>query len=117
VGIEHLFIAQINSLCPPQGLGKTLQGLTLLWTLSTSGHEALGGRPLARRSLIVCPTSLVGNWASEAKKWLQGRLTVLALCEASRDEVTLGIADFLHPSNPYKVRQSANTPGCNMPRR
>ncbi len=86
-------------------MGKTLQALTLLWTMTTCGHELLGGRPMARRSLIVCPTSLVGNWASEAKKWLHGRLAVLALCEASRDDVVVAISQFLHPSNPYKVRE------------
>ena len=44
------------------GLGKTLQALALLWTLVTSGHGLLGGKPLAHRAIIVCPTSLVSNW-------------------------------------------------------
>ena len=70
---------------PPQGLGKTLQGITLLWTLLQNGHELLGGPPaspgpalapgggppLARRVIIVCPTSLVSNWDSECTKWLK----------------------------------------------
>jgi DNA repair and recombination RAD54-like protein len=43
------------------GLGKTLQGISLLWTLLTApGHALLGGQPLARRVIICCPTSLVG---------------------------------------------------------
>ena len=43
------------------GLGKTLQGISLLWTLLTApGHPLLGGQPLARRVIICCPTSLVG---------------------------------------------------------
>lgn len=41
------------------GLGKTLQGITLLWTLLQHGHELLGAAPLAKRVIIVCPTSLV----------------------------------------------------------
>lgn len=41
------------------GLGKTLQGITLLWTLLQHGHELLGAAPLAKRAIIVCPTSLV----------------------------------------------------------
>eukprot|EP00983_Pelagomonas_calceolata_P125066 1161178-Pelagomonas_calceolata.AAC.10 len=53
------------------GLGKTLQGLTLLWTLVTDGHPLLGGKPMAKRTIIVCPTSLVSNWDSEATKWLK----------------------------------------------
>ena len=79
------------------GLGKTLQALTLLWTLLTSGHPALGGSPIARRAVICCPTSLVGNWEAEAVKFLRGRLRVLALCEASRDEATAALARFLTP--------------------
>ena len=53
--------------------GKTLQGITLLWTLLQSGHAALGGAPLAKRVIICCPTSLVNNWDSECVKWLKAR--------------------------------------------
>ena len=53
------------------GLGKTLQGISLLWTMLHGGHELLGGQPLARRIIIVCPTSLVSNWDSECTKWLK----------------------------------------------
>jgi hypothetical protein len=83
-------------LADDMGLGKTLQGLTLLWTLVTSlahpllmgtdtqpaaatggppaasdtrrpGSCAPGGLPpIARRVIIVCPTSLVSNWDSGA---------------------------------------------------
>lgn len=60
---------------PPAGLGKTLQGITLLWTLLQNGHEALGGAPLAKRAIICCPTSLVANWDSECSKWLCGRVS------------------------------------------
>jgi hypothetical protein len=42
-----------------QGLGKTLQAITLLWTLLRQG---LDGQPVAKRVIIVCPTSLVSNW-------------------------------------------------------
>ena len=49
----------------PQGLGKTLQGIALLWTLLNSGHETLGGCPIAKRVIIVCPTSLVNNWCAQ----------------------------------------------------
>ncbi len=51
--------------------GKTLQGIALLWTLLKSGHDLLGGAPIAKRVIIVCPTSLVGNWESECQKWLK----------------------------------------------
>jgi hypothetical protein len=70
--------------CPPythkQGLGKTLQGISLMWTLLCQGSPWLGGRPLARRAIIVCPTSLVANWASECDKWLNGRCRCGGVC-------------------------------------
>ena len=50
---------------------KTLQGITLLWTLLQNGHEELGGVPMAKRIIICCPTSLVSNWDSECTKWLK----------------------------------------------
>jgi len=61
-------------LADDMGLGKTLQGISLLWTLLQSGHASLGGAPIAKRVVIVCPTSLVGNWDSECQKWLKVRL-------------------------------------------
>lgn len=53
------------------GRRKTLQGISLLWTLLQSGHALLGGEPLAKRVIICCPTSLVSNWDSECGKWLK----------------------------------------------
>ena len=79
------------------GLGKTLQALTLLWTMLNEGHPLLGGTPLARRAVICCPTSLVGNWEAEARKFLRGRLRVLALCECSRDDAAQSLSNFLSP--------------------
>ena len=50
-----------------------LQAISLIWTLLRNGHELLGGSPIAKRCIICCPTSLVSNWESECKKWLQVR--------------------------------------------
>ncbi|MDB4500709.1 DEAD/DEAH box helicase [Akkermansiaceae bacterium] len=44
-------------LADDMGLGKTLQTLTLI--------QKRGGR-----ALVVCPSSLVSNWAAEAEKWV-----------------------------------------------
>jgi len=52
-------------LADEMGLGKTVQALALV--------EALGGT-----ALVVCPSSLVWNWVSEAARFLPG-LPVLAL--------------------------------------
>lgn len=45
-------------LADDMGLGKTLQTLSLL--------HLRKGKP----ALVVCPTSLLGNWADEAAKWV-----------------------------------------------
>ena len=65
-------------LADDMGLGKTLQSITLLWTLLNSGNELLGGKPVAKRVIICCPTSLVSNWDSEIQKWL--KVKVPACC-------------------------------------
>ena len=61
-------------LADDMGLGKTLQGVALLWTLLKSGNEHVGGSPVVKRVMIVCPTSLVNNWDGECKRWLQVRM-------------------------------------------
>jgi hypothetical protein len=48
----------------PQGLGKTLQAIALLWTLLRQGID---GQPTAKRVIIVCPTSLVSNWCAQIR--------------------------------------------------
>jgi len=69
-------------LADDMGLGKTLQSITVLVTLLRQGFEK--GKPVVRRALIVCPTSLVSNWANELKKWTGDRIKAVALSEASR---------------------------------
>ena len=60
------------------GLGKTLQCITLMWTLLRQSPVA--GTPEIRKCIIVCPSSLVRNWANELVKWLgEGTITPLAL--------------------------------------
>jgi superfamily II DNA or RNA helicase len=51
-------------LADEMGLGKTLQTLALLWHLKQSSQAG----PMAP-CLIVCPTSLVFNWVTEARKF------------------------------------------------
>lgn len=49
------------------GLGKTLQCIALMWTLLRQGPQ---GKRLIDKCIIVCPASLVNNWANELVKWL-----------------------------------------------
>ncbi|PYH70688.1 uncharacterized protein BO88DRAFT_424249 [Aspergillus vadensis CBS 113365] len=50
------------------GLGKTLQCISLMWTLLKQSPEA--GVTTIQKCIIACPSSLVGNWANELVKWL-----------------------------------------------
>ncbi|XP_045214177.2 DNA repair and recombination protein RAD54B-like [Mercenaria mercenaria] len=55
-------------LADDMGLGKTLQCISLIWTLFKQGPY--GGKPVAKKILIITPGSLVKNWYQEFKKWL-----------------------------------------------
>jgi SNF2 family DNA or RNA helicase len=65
-------------LADDMGLGKSLQSLALIWTMLRQGPH---GAPTAKRALLVCPASLVGNWAAEVSKWLGGVRAQAALAE------------------------------------
>ncbi len=82
-------------LADEMGLGKTLQALALLQTKRGQGESAHAGsstpaeelHPAMRLpSLVVCPTSLVFNWMSEAARFAP-QLRVLALQGAQRHGV------------------------------
>ena len=70
-------------LADEMGLGKTLQTITLIWTLLKQGPW--GGRPVAKRVLILAPSSLVKNWQAEFGKWLGSeRINVFAVDQSNR---------------------------------
>ena len=50
------------------GLGKTLQTVTLIWTFLK--QSPIAGSVLAKKILIVAPSSLLKNWEAEFRKWL-----------------------------------------------
>jgi DNA repair and recombination RAD54-like protein len=79
-------------LADDMGLGKTLQSITLLYTVLKQG---MNGTPMVKRAIVVCPTSLVANWAKEICKWVGDRLKVLPLAEASRDKAIMDINTFI----------------------
>jgi DNA repair and recombination RAD54-like protein len=55
-------------LADDMGLGKTLMSITTLWTLLNQGFKK--GDSAVKRVVVVCPTSLVGNWDNEIRKWV-----------------------------------------------
>jgi len=80
IGVQFLFdclmgLKDFNGcgciLADDMGLGKTLQSVVAIWTLLTQGGA--GGRGICRKALVVCPASLVKNWAGEFDKWLHGK--------------------------------------------
>ncbi len=64
-------------LADDMGLGKTVQTLALLQRLREAGE--------ARPALLVCPTSLVGNWRKEAARFTP-QLPVMVHHGAGRDK-------------------------------
>ena len=70
-------------LADEMGLGKTLQTIALIWTLLKQGPW--GGKPIAKRTLILAPSSLVKNWQAEFSKWLGSeRINVFAVDQSNR---------------------------------
>ena len=74
--------------------GKTLQSLTLIYTLLKTGITD-DGAPTAKRVVVVCPCSLVKNWDHEFVKWLgPNTVKVLALAEADRKYIEKSLESF-----------------------
>uniref|UniRef100_A0A3Q2PID2 RAD54 homolog B n=1 Tax=Fundulus heteroclitus TaxID=8078 RepID=A0A3Q2PID2_FUNHE len=72
-------------LADEMGLGKTLQSVALCWTLLKQGPY--GGKPAAKRVLVVTPGSLVQNWGAEFTKWLgRERISVFTVDQDHRIE-------------------------------
>uniref|UniRef100_A0A8C7XGL5 RAD54 homolog B n=1 Tax=Oryzias sinensis TaxID=183150 RepID=A0A8C7XGL5_9TELE len=72
-------------LADEMGLGKTLQSVALSWTLLKQGPY--GGKPVAKRILVVTPGSLVQNWKAEFNKWLgRERISVFTVDQDHRIE-------------------------------
>lgn len=85
------------------GLGKTLQCLALLWTLIKQGPR---GTPMIQKAIIVCPSSLVGNWANEIVKWLgPNALTPLAMTGKKQSTGGLSVRNAIENWASAKNRQ------------
>jgi len=76
--------------------GKTLQSVSLIYTLLKTGITA-NGAPTAKRVIVICPCSLVKNWENEFVKWLgPGAVKTLAIAEADRKKVERDIDSFVN---------------------
>ena len=88
-----------------RGLGKTLQCITLLWTLLKQGPQC---KPLAEKVIVVCPSSLVKNWDNEIRKWLGERVAPLAMDGGSKSDINKNLNGFMNtfgrrPVNPILI--------------
>jgi len=85
-------------LADDMGLGKSIQAITILWTCLKQGPT---GDPTSKKAIIAAPTSLVGNWKAELKKWLGDGIHVVAIGESTKtglsklSELQYGKADVL----------------------
>lgn len=85
-GVQFLYRATTGLINPmargcimadEMGLGKTLQCIALMWTLLKQSPQ---GRGTISKGIVVCPSSLVRNWANELVKWLgEGTITPYAV--------------------------------------
>eukprot|EP00960_Hanusia_phi_P041972 755246-Hanusia_phi.AAC.2 len=81
-------------LADEMGLGKTLQSIALIWSLMKQSPYSLTD-PVVRKAIIVCPSSLVFNWANEIKKWLgDQRLKAQAITKGGMN-ATNEVHDFV----------------------
>lgn len=73
-------------------LGKTLQCITLLWTLLRQSPDC---KPEINKAVIVCPSSLVKNWYKEFGKWLGCRINCLSIDGGSKEQTTKQLEQFM----------------------
>lgn len=86
------------------GLGKTLQCIALMWTLLRQSPEGKGG--VISKCVIVCPASLVKNWANELVKWL-GKDTITPLAvdgKASKAQLVADLGQWAQATGRQVVR-------------
>ena len=80
-------------LADDMGLGKSLQAISLLYTLLKQGPQ---GTPMVQRALIVAPSSLLDNWKQEIKKWLgdEKLKSIILGVGAQKDQAKQTVIDF-----------------------
>lgn len=101
IGVQFLFdclmgLKDFNGcgciLADDMGLGKTLQSVAAIWTLLTQGGPY--GRGCCRKALVLCPASLVKNWAGELDKWLHGKCKYHACAVTGQAQVAGTFGSF-----------------------
>jgi DNA repair and recombination protein RAD54B len=64
VGVSFLYSCLVEGggvvLADSMGLGKTIQTISLIWTMLKQGGD--NGKGLVKKVCIVCPATLINNW-------------------------------------------------------
>jgi DNA repair and recombination RAD54-like protein len=80
-------------LADDMGLGKTLQSITVMWTLLNTNVRGISA-PAVRRTMVLCPASLVKNWSSEIQKWTRNKCDHVTVAESTRDRIIGQFTNF-----------------------
>ncbi|GME73736.1 unnamed protein product [Ambrosiozyma monospora] len=97
------FKGQGAILADEMGLGKTLQTITLIWTLCRQNPHIDEG-PIAKKTLICCPVSLITTWKNEFKKWLGiNKINVLTIGGKNKYSNDKDDIDGFAKTNVYQV--------------
>lgn len=92
-GVQYASRAKRTFIADEMGLGKTIQAIATVELANSSSS--------AYPAVVVCPPSLVLNWASEYEKWLPNRnVSVItnrkAFPESGYDIVVIGYSNITH---------------------
>ena len=70
-------------LADDMGLGKSLQALTVMWTL----------KPFLGKAVLCCPATLVENWSHEVNKWLGSRCPCKVVNSSAKSSIKQSASD------------------------
>ena len=93
-GENDEFMSSGCVLADAMGLGKTLQAISLVYALMKQSPHP---QKVAKKTIIVTPSTLVKNWVKEIKYWLSlERLSALWISEKKKSETVSKLNDFVH---------------------
>jgi SNF2 family DNA or RNA helicase len=84
-----------HPLCPSLSWAAVLlsQTIALTWTLLKQSPTP--GAAAASKAIVVCPSSLVGNWRAEFKRWLGDERCRPLAVRGTGSEAAAQISDFM----------------------
>ena len=84
----------------------------MLWTLLKQGPA---GKPDADSAIVMCPTSLVLNWAAEVKKWLGDKIIpTVVTSDMKKEKIETRLRGFIQSKNAGLLLASYETLSGNL---